>query len=421
VALLFIAHGFYGAFLPGPALWLGFGGAGLLTIALCRSGSRADLGGLTGLVWVGLLFILVLVTGLWSLTAAMPGGAHPIWGWASLPNGAATIDRSATMIELIKLMGLACFFLLGCLMGARADRMRPALAAILIVGGLWAFMALIRFLTFSGPRSGSRLDGGFYTANSAATVLGLLLVLAVVWSVRQWRRSDRLRPPERLSSLAPGAAAALLFGACLLLTASRAGIASTAAALALVGLWDGLQAGRFRPLRSAATLILALMGGAYYAVSRTTLTERFGQVSEDAEVRRTLLDVHWQAFLNSPLTGHGLGSYTWVNNQMTTPQTFPEMSATIVLHNAPVQILEEGGLFGAAPLFLLIATILALTAWHTVRRRSNRLALIGLIAVSVVVIGHSLVDVSLQTPSIAGLWALLLGLGFAASQASANR
>lgn len=421
VVLLFIAHGFYGAFLPGPALWLGFGAAALLAIALCRSESRAELGGLTGLIWVGLIFVVVLVTGLASLTTAMPGGAHPIWAWAGLQNGAATIDRSATVVEIIKTMGLACFFLLGCLMGARAKRIRPALGAILIIGGLWAFGALIRFLTFSGPRAGTRLDGGFYTANSAATVLGLLVVLALVWAVRQWRRGDRSRLPERLAAVAPSAAAALLFSACLLLTASRAGVAATAAALVVVGVWDGLQSGRFRPWRSAATFGLALLGGLYYALRRTTLTDRFGQVAQDADVRRTLLEAHWQAFLNSPLTGHGLGSFPWVNNQMTTPQTYPELSATIVLHNAPMQMLEEGGLIGAAPFFALIAAIITLTVWHTLRRRSNRLALIGLVSASVVVVGHCLADVSLQTPSIAGLWALLLGLGFAASQASAQR
>lgn len=419
--VLFLAHGFYGAFLPLPALCLSASGAALLLLALSHREARQDLAQLSGLWPITLLFGAVMAVGFWSLTPTMPGGAHPLWAWAGQSAGAATTDRSGTLIELIKLLGLACFFCLGCLMGARSEQARRALTAILTVGGVWAFLSLVRFLTFSEPLAGNRLAGGFYTSNSAATVLGMLLVISVAWALRQWRKSSRLRPADRAAALAPAGAAVMLFAACLLLTASRAAIGATGLALVVVMVWDGLQAGRLRPLRAALAAVVAAIGLALYAAARTTFLSRFDTVGADAEVRKTLLDVHWQAFLDSPLTGHGLGSFTWINNQLTTADTYQTLSATIVLHNAPVQWLEEAGLIGAVPMFMLIAAILGLTLANTIKRRSNRLLLMSVAASSVVVLLHSLADVSLQTPSVAGFWSLLLGLGFAASQASTRR
>ncbi len=420
-ALVFVTHLFYGAFLPVPALSLVASGSALTLLALLNRERADDLAGVRGLKLIAAVFVAVMAVGFWSLTDAMPSGVHPLWIWAGREEGAATIDRSATVIELLKLMGLACFFVLGCLLGARSERARKTLTALLAIGAVWALWAFVTFLGSGQRLSATRLDGGFYTSNSAGTVLGMLMVVAVGWTLSQWRQTKGLARLDQLSRAIPGLACVLLFAACLLLTSSRAAIGATLLAVMLVMVCDGVAGGSRRFVRIWVVACAAAIGLAVYAATRTSSLQRFDTVGIDAELRRTLLDVHWQAFLASPLTGHGLGTYTWINNQQTTAETYPILSATVVLHNAPIQWLEEAGLLGALPMFGLVVSIIGFTVCHALHRRSDRSLLFSLVAASLLIVLHSLADVSLQTPSITAFWALILGVGYAASQASMRR
>lgn len=420
-AVLAVGHFFYGAYLPLPSQILVLASALILCGVLTQSSVRRELSALRPLWLLALLFIVVIAVGVWTLTPFVPGGPHPIWSWAGL-EPASTIDVSATILELIKLAGFACLFVLGCSLGSRSERARTTVGLILTIGFIQGVVGLISFASGSQHAfKAARLSAGFYSPNTAGTLFGVLLVLAVAWLLRAWRRNDRARLVERITGLLPATAAALLFFGCLLLTASRAATAATLIGLIVLLAWDAVQTKGARWLQLVTAGGLLLIGGLFFVLDKTPVADRIAAQDVTVDARVELLAAHWKAFLDSPLLGYGLGSFSAVNNQMMTVSDYHALSATTILHNAYVQWLEEGGLIGAVPMFVLVALILGLTTWRTMTRRSNKTLLIGIIAASLVVLVHAAFDVSLQMPSFAGFWALLLGLGFSASQAPSDR
>lgn len=415
-ALILIAHFFFGAALDLPALTMFAVLSLVLAVALAAPVARGDLARMTPLWGLALPFAAVLAAAGLSLTPLAPGGPHPMWEWAGLPP-ASTLNRSATIVEVVKLLGLAAVFILGCLMGARSERARAALVVLLGLGAIYATISLAVFLAGLQPTGFARLTGGFYSANIAATQFGVLLVLTTAWLVRQWSRTGRMPVATRIGELTPALALILLFTVCLLLTASRAGIAATMLALALFLGWAALDNKRSRWALMAGggfvilcVVVLIVQGNGLFA-------DRYGDLPAGDTTRAAVAQAHWRAFLDSPLMGYGLGSYAQVNNQIMTTANAEALAASVVQHNAYLQWLEEAGLIGAVPMFGLIAAILGVTAWRAWRRPRNRVLVVGLLAVSVLVLLHAAVDVSLNTPSFEAFWTLLLGFGFALSQA----
>lgn len=416
-ALIFCAHYFYGATLDLPALVMFAGLSVALVIALVTPAARAELERLKPASLILGLFAALLAIAALSLTAAVPGGPLPIWSWAGLPP-AATLNRSATIIEIIKLLGLASVFLLGCLLGARAERARTVAAILLALGGVYAGVSLIVFLGGGQITAGSnRLAGGFFSANIAGTQFGVLTLLATAWLVRGWGQSARETLVTRIVELAPVIALLLLFAACLLLTASRAAIASTVVAAGLFLGWAALdnRASKWPLMVGGGVILLCVV--VLVAQGNTLFADRFGGLADGDSTREQVAVAHWQAFLDSPLFGYGLGSYPEVNNQIMTVSNASALAVSVIQHNAYLQWLEEAGIVGALPMFALIAVILGTTAWRAFQRKRNRTLIVGLLAASVVVLLHAAVDVSLNTPSFEAFWAMLLGLGFALSQA----
>ncbi|MEO8113939.1 MAG: hypothetical protein ABI655_06140, partial [Phenylobacterium sp.] len=133
-ALIFAGHGLYGAMLPSIALMLGLLGSLLLAACLIRPRLRKDLSRLRGLAMPGVLFAATLFVALWSLTPFAPGGAHPIWSYLGISPAAATVDRSATLLEIIKLLGLGSICLVGAATGASDSRAKLAVNVLLILG-----------------------------------------------------------------------------------------------------------------------------------------------------------------------------------------------------------------------------------------------------------------------------------------------
>lgn len=416
-SIIYCAHFFYGAALDLPALVLFAVLSALLCLALLGRAVQADISRLTTLWPLFLAFVALIGVAAWTLTPAVPGGPHPIWDWTGMAP-AATINKSATLIEIVKLLGLGSIFALGCVLGARAERARTVLGLILALGGCYAAISLVLFLGDVQISHGSnRLVGGFYTANVAGTQFGALILLASAWAVRRWSQGDHLTAVARITKLAPILALVLLFVACLLLTASRAAISATVLAVMLFLGWAALDNRRARwPLMIlGGTLVLA--GVLFLVQGNTLFADRFGTLAEGDVTRSTVAAAHWRAFLDSPLLGYGLGSYSQVNNQIMTADNAGALSVSVIQHNAYLQWLEEAGILGALPMFALVSTILGITTWHAFRRLRNRTLLVGLLAISVVVLLHAAVDVPLNTPSFEAFWTLLLGIGFAFSQA----
>jgi O-antigen ligase len=412
-ALLCAAHLTFGANQPIAALWFSVLLALSLCVALAFPGVRRGLHDVSPLTPFAILFGLTLAVALWTFTDMAPGGAHPIWAWAGVEKGSITVNRPATLLEIAKLLGLGCIFMVGCLQSARLAWARATVRVVLLVGAGYGLISLLTFVSGAQLLIGPRLSGGFLSANSGATVFGMLTVIGLAALLRDWRQTRGLDPASKLGKVAVSLACVLMSLTCLMLTASRMGVVATLAGALVLMVWELFDSKRDR-------LPLLICGGVLGGVAlflavggNDVLWDRLETVHTDQVLRTGIFAAHWQAFTTSPLFGYGLGTFADVNSQIMTEQNYSALWNVRAAHNVYLQWLEEAGVIGALPMFLLIAAVLAAAVWRTFNLRKGQTLLRGLIAASVVVLIHGTVDFGLQVPSIAAFWAFLLGCQFA--------
>jgi len=414
-AILFAASALYGANHGAAPLTLAAIEAVLLAgwLGLSPRGRRA-IGEAAVLTWPAVFFALTLAVAAWSLTPWIPGGPPPVWAWID-SLGAATLDRSATIVEMIKLGGLACFFLVGVVQGARPNFARATLQALLVIGAIYAFQALLVFLADGRfTWQARRLFGGFLSANSAGTLFGALALLGVSWLIQALKPQAPDRPRRRAVTLftqaAPRAALAILFTGCLLLTASRAAIITTGALMVVYLAWEALTGGlKGRAGAAMATTWIAYLGVLIAGAGAVAVT-RFDRLASDLAERSQMFAVHWEVFLASPLFGWGLGAFDLINQQIMTPSSHDVLWKLRATHNVFLQWLEEAGIVGSAPMFLCLATVMALTSVGLRQRQESRSWIRALLLVDALFLIHGLSDFALQVPALSGFWTFLLGL-----------
>ena len=208
--------------------------------------------------------------------------------------------------------------------------------------------------------------------------------------------------------------ALILIFACLVLTASRLGALAVMAGLGVsLGLSVWKEGQGALSLRSRSTTRLMVFGVfLVLALAGQLLISRLGEVDGGLSGRSVVFAEHLKAFLASPLTGYGLGSFPTVNDQLVTPETFYALWNIRAAHNVYLQWLEETGLIGG----LLMLAVVAVIHWEIVKglqaRTSLGWLLRGVLGCSAVLLVQGLGDFSLQTPAIALMWALVLGLGY---------
>lgn len=415
VGLIYLAHLMYGGLVGDVALSMYLVAALLAAGALATPSVRADLLRLKGLEAAALLFGLVLVVGVWSLTPYVPGGPHPIWTYVGL-KGAATVDRSTTIVEMIKLLGLACFFIVGAATGARDDRARWAVWLMVLLGGAFALWAFVGSATGSIVQQSRRVEAHFLNANTAGNVFAALAILGVAATLSAQGRGRRWRAEVLLLAGATATLAATMFA-----TASRGAFAAITAAL-LVYLLVRLAGGG---LKLSRALGVALASIAVLAVALVffgdQLLDRLVQSGSDPQLRLQAWRTHWEAFLASPLFGYGLGNFEPINKSLLSVSNFDYLFNLRVPLNLYLQWLEEGGLLMAVPMFLCVAWLLLLTLRGAVRRSRMTGVLAGLLAFDAVFLVHGFTDSALFTPSVAALWAWALGLQVSLAQGTSSR
>lgn len=415
VAPLYGAHLLFGANQPMAAQALTALCGLILLVGLAFPQLRQALPQLKGLWPVAALFALTLILAAVTLGPGPSGAAHPIWAWAGLPP-AITVNRSATLLAMSQLLGLAALFLFGAMAGSqRAWGVRLG-SVILIGGAIWAAIALVIFLSGAQIGQAGRLGGGLLSANSAATMLGILTVLATGWLLRALRESRELAGPDRWSRISLAVAPLALLVFALILTGSRMGTLATLAGVLTLGVWQAFaEPGRsWKTLGVAAgvTLVAAIVVG----LGNDLVLRRVAALDQDVDIRSVIFAVHWRAFLDAPLWGSGLGTFTDVNSYLMSAETYRELWSIRATHNVYLQWLQEAGLIGSAPMFALIGLAIIASALRAGTLSRGGWALRALVAANVVVLVHGLTDYALQVPSIAAMWALLLGLQFGFGQ-----
>jgi O-antigen ligase len=426
LALVFLAVIAFGASeIATASLFAGLYAAFLIgLLASCRW-ARRDLAKLAGAKVQIALFALLLLAVSWSLGPWGPGGAHPVWSYTPSRFGALTVDRSALLLNVLQLVGLACLFVSARVIGASEARGRWFLRIAVLAIGVYATSALLDHI---GVRRTERLTATLLSPNSAATVFGGGLLLAIAATANRLRRQQGLAmlkrgDPEAVAAL--GVAAVLVVT--LLLTASRAGLAATLVGLGLFLVWEAIaQRQRLRVAAGLGVLAVILAVAALGLRSASLVTERLDQAGQDASVREAIFAPHWEAFQSSPWFGFGLGSFPTVNQLVATQENLPMLFDVRAVHNLYLQWLEEGGVIGA----LVMAALFIVLLWPILRGGLKEGA-VGTWAratacAALVFLLHGVTDFAVQVPAIQALAALLLGVvgsttaGVASSRSADN-
>lgn len=358
--------------------------------------------------WPGLLFIATLVATAWALTPFGPGGAHPVWSYLGNGDGAITVDRSSLILNLLRLVGLACLFLAAQIVGASETR-RRALVWWLVLG-LAAFAA-VAIIDHVSLHAGQRLRATLFSPNTVATLMGVGVVFAVMFFSQALQRAggalrlDRLKLDGSLSL-----AAAAIFAVTLALTASRGGIFATVVGLAVLLTWQVIVQGRKAraiAILGGAAALLVVIGVAMRSAELTAA--RLEHLEGDVAVRKAIFDAHWQAFQASPWFGFGLGSFPLVNQLVETTENLNVLFDVRATHNLYLQWLEEAGVVGSLCMLAWLVGALWRLGPDAVKSGTAGALARATIAATVVVLLHGLSDFAVQVPALQALFAVGLG------------
>lgn len=370
--------------------------------------------------WPGLLFVALLVAVAWSLTPFGPGGPHPAWRYLGSEGGSITVDRSSVILNILRLVGLACLFLASQIIGASETRRRALVWSMLLALGAFAALAILNHVGF---RSRTRLVATLLSPNSAATLMGVGLVFAATFFSQALQRAGGALRIDRLgldASLSLGVAA--VFGVALALTASRGGVFATVVGLAVLLTWQVIAQGR--KVRAVAIIggaaaLLVVVGVAMRSADLTAA--RLENLEGDVAVRQAIFGAHWQAFKSSPWFGFGLGSFPVVNQLIATSENLRVLFDVRATHNLYLQWLEEAGIVGS----LFMAAWLLVALWRVgveaVKPGMAGALARATIAATLVVLLHGLSDFAVQVPALQALFAVGLGAMTATAPVSRRR
>ena len=413
-ALIYGAHLNYAGLTYQSSLFLSLAACLVLLGVLVLPARRAELNSMRGALWPGLCFLFVIAAALLSLTPYGPGGPAPVWSYIGIWPGSVSINRTATIIEIIKLIGLGAIFALGSVMGANDARARTVLNTFVLAGGLFGLWAIIAHASGGNGHSTNRLEANFLAPNTAGGFFGLLATVAVGALVTTYRASSN----DRLSRLAPFGATLAVALIALLMSGSRGGAIATIVAFGAYLLFQ-IFAGKVKVGRAlvlsgiggAVALIVVLIGG-------EVMINRALEGGATADSRAHMGELHFQAFQAAPLMGYGLGTFEAINRSIMDAQSFADLWNIRATHNVYIQWLEEAGLIGALPMFACIALLLLTTYRRTLARSRMTSYLFALLAADALVLFHGISDFDLQTYSFALNWAFLIGLQYRLSQGS---
>ncbi|MCU4653742.1 O-antigen ligase family protein [Roseibacterium sp. SDUM158016] len=405
-----------------PAYWTLFGVV-VIALFVLQCGLTMLRGGHwtnARLFWPALLYLGVLAWGMLQTLPSLPDAwAHPFW--ALVPGAEATV--SATPVSgghgVLRLACYAMIFWIAIQASMNAKRAQRFLVAFalwstaLALFGLYAAISGNNFIL--GEQANSNVSASFVNRNSYATYaamglatnLGLYLHLVRSNVPPSGSRGSALRGfLERFFSVAW----IFLFGAviclsALLLTASRAGVASGLVAAIVLFVMLRRDSGSSK----IVWLLAAILLGAFLTVlSENVLTRLLGQTSD---LRFVIYPVILEHLRDRFWLGHGFGAFH------DTFRPFVPLEAASgewdFAHSTYLENLWEMGIPAALAFYAALAWVAAVIFRGAVKRRRNRVFPVVALACLVAGALHSLVDFSLQMPATAAMFAFILGVGWA--------
>lgn len=375
-----------------------------------------------------------------SLDLSWAGLAHPAWKDAEPVTGpvggAISLVPGDTPESLLRLAIPFLLFLTGLILSTSDERAAMMVRALALAGGFIAVFALVQFLFFPGTllvmekrHYLNSLTAVFVNRNTAATFLGLVALLltglvtlslqqGALRALRDWILNGASRQSARLlRSLVLQVILLLATLTALMLTTSRAGVASTFAALffllpVLAANWQdqaspmrsGRRSGRLRKAARMAAAMALILVVAYALTGRAQMRAEM-QGLEDGRfcIMPGLLD----AIAGNWWTGTGFGTFL----QAFPPYRPAECGLAGIwdrAHNSYLEALLGLGVIALAAIVSALAILLSTFVNGLRHRQKARLYPAVAIAAVILVSLHALLDFSLQIPGVALYFAALL-------------
>ncbi len=365
---------------------------------------------------------------------------HPIWLEAAAvlgdeAQGAVSVDRHATGTAAMRLLTYAGVFWLAVQLGRIRDGAPRIIRALAFIGLAYAVYGLLAY--FSGLDAGlwwlrgargRVVTSTFVNRNHYATYAGLGLLCAAGLLINMvaggYRASTKNRPTLRRLLLRITAygwwliAAVACLALALVMTASRAGFASSAIGLAtLLGALGVTRRLSPRVVGAGAALAVVL-GIAVLAFGGDDLETRLVGTNLQHEGRFPIYARVVHAILDQPWLGTGYGTFEYVF------RAYKASFDNFVwdhAHNTYLENALELGIPAATALVLAIGW-LAVRCAQSLRERRRNALYPGLGVAATVLVGlHALLDFSLEIPAVAVTYAAILGAAFARAPTRARR
>lgn len=359
---------------------------------------------------------------LWTQTASLLGTPY---------RGRISLDVQSTLDSIMRLAGYGAAFLLAWGLALNREHASRIVKVVLFTITIYAAYGLI--VEFSGSETIlwfhkwayiGFVTGPFVNRNNFATYTGFGLVLCTVLLFAQLKPAfepeiSRAEVISRMLKILLGeswgylAAMAILMTA-LLLTASRAGIASSFLGLLIVAALFVTRNAARRSVPLTLVLVGGLVVATLFSFSGEKVLERSIDTFDSSRIigdeRPMVYTLVLGAIENNFWTGTGLGTFN---------PAFLKYSNSILglsydkAHNDYLEAAFELGVPAALIQITSIAwlALMCLRGYFT-RHRDRNYPLIA-VGLTTIVAAHSTLDFSLQIPAVAMTFAILLGTGFA--------
>jgi O-antigen ligase len=382
-----------------------------------------------------------LIVWYWFQVSPISAGlAHPAWAEAAralgepLP-GAIALDPGVGAHQAMRLLAYGGVFFLAFMLCRDRQRARWAFIVLAAAGlvyaayGLFAMFAGYKTILGVVPSAYSRsVTSTFINRNSYATYGGLCVIIAMgplLSELRHLMRSGA-SPIALLRTVSEEATPVLYITAlaiatgvmAVILTGSRAGVASLLLGLTVFGL--GMLIVRDLSLR--AFLVLVVIGAVCVitamVVSGGFLAERVSDGIEH-DARWVLFEIGRQVAGERPVAGHGLGGFAAAfNGGLQAPPGFD--AYVDFAHNSYLELAVEGGIPALLLSLALVGMAVGICVTALFSRSRGTSFAIAAIAGTALIAGHSMVDFSLQMPAVAVTFMLMLGAASAQALAAAR-
>jgi len=359
-----------------------------------------------------------LILGLGLLWACLPVFATTYDLWSIMPGSVA--PRPVPDLQMgggVRYVSQMALLLSGAMIGYKRGSMRSLVDWLLIFGLCNLLIGLL--LRWIDPQHvwgmtktmhEFRFTGTLQNANATGAILGFLSILTVgrILSIIEYGGFRHAKVMRGWAVFYGLCAFAFLGG--LLATVSRTAILLTLFCLCALGLRRFLLS-RIGTKGLAIALAVAIAGlliAALLAIAlNLPIAARMGQVGPDSIYRVEIYARFWQLYLESPLFGYGLNSFSDVNlTTLETAKQARDFSYINAAHNHLLQLLLAGGW----P--FLLAHICAIGLIIKRAREQSPFIETGVFAIwlgLLMLLACSMTDIALTVPAILSLAAVVGG------------